>query len=148
MIKLDIKVAKIIDVLDHPNADKLYIEKLDVGGEEKQIVSGLKGNYEKDELLGKKILLVNNLKPAKLRGEKSEGMLLAVSEGEKVGVLETDLEVGTQIYFEEKPYEEQITITEFMGIKLEYDGELKANGISCNYPKNIKADKGLKGIVR
>ena len=147
MIKLDLVVGEIIEILDHPNADKLYIEKLDVKGEEKQIISGLKDHYEKQELLGKKIILVNNLKPANLRGEKSEGMLLAVSQNQKVGVLETDLEIGTKIYFK-KPYSDQITINEFMGIKLEYDEELKANEIPCNYPKNIKTDKGLKGIVR
>ncbi len=77
---IDLRVAKIIKVERHPKADKLYIETLDDGtGVERVIVSGLVPFYKEDELLGKSIVLVNNLKPAKLRGVESRGMLLAAS---------------------------------------------------------------------
>jgi methionyl-tRNA synthetase len=77
---LDLRVAKIIKIERHPKADKLYIETLDDGsGQERVIVSGLVPFYKEEELLGKSIVLVNNLKAAKLRGVESRGMLLAAS---------------------------------------------------------------------
>ncbi|OQB94732.1 MAG: Methionine--tRNA ligase [Spirochaetes bacterium ADurb.Bin110] len=77
---IDLRVARIIKIERHPHADKLYIETLDDGsGSERVIVSGLVPFYREDELLGKNIVLVNNLKPAKLRGIESAGMLLAAS---------------------------------------------------------------------
>lgn len=77
---VDLRAAKIIEIERHPEADKLYIETLDAGdAEPRQIVSGLVPFYREDELLGKTIVLVYNLKPAKLRGIKSQGMLLAAS---------------------------------------------------------------------
>ncbi|MCX7026840.1 MAG: methionine--tRNA ligase [Spirochaetes bacterium] len=75
-----LKVAKIVKIERHPKADKLYIETLDDGsGTERVIVSGLVPFYREEELLGKNIVLVDNLKPAKLRGVESKGMLLAAS---------------------------------------------------------------------
>ena len=77
---VDLRVAKIVKIERHPKADKLYIETLDDGsGAERVIVSGLVPFYEEEELLGKSIVLVNNLRPAKLRGVESRGMLLAAS---------------------------------------------------------------------
>jgi methionyl-tRNA synthetase len=77
---IDLRVAKIVKIERHPKADKLYIETLDDGsGEERVIISGLVPFYTEEELLGKHIVLVNNLKPAKLRGIESNGMLLAAS---------------------------------------------------------------------
>jgi len=77
---LDLRVAKIVKIERHPKADKLYIETLDDGsGNERVIVSGLVPFYKEEDLLGKSIVLVNNLKPAKLRGVESRGMLLAAS---------------------------------------------------------------------
>lgn len=77
---VDLRVAKIVKIERHPKADKLYIETLDDGsGQERVIVSGLVPFYKEEELLGKSIVLVNNLKPAKLRGVESRGMLLAAS---------------------------------------------------------------------
>ncbi len=77
---IDLRAAKIVKIERHPKADKLYIETLDDGsGVERVIVSGLVPFYREDELLGKTIVLVNNLKPAKLRGVESKGMLLAAS---------------------------------------------------------------------
>ncbi|MGO8694168.1 MAG: methionine--tRNA ligase [Rectinemataceae bacterium] len=77
---IDLRAAKIVKIERHPKADKLYIETLDDGsGSERVIVSGLVPFYRAEELLGKTIVLVNNLKPARLRGVESRGMLLAAS---------------------------------------------------------------------
>jgi methionyl-tRNA synthetase len=77
---IDLRAAKIVKIERHPKADKLYIETLDDGsGVERVIVSGLVPFYREEELLGKTIVLVNNLKSAKLRGVESRGMLLAAS---------------------------------------------------------------------
>ncbi|MBN2874219.1 MAG: methionine--tRNA ligase [Spirochaetales bacterium] len=77
---IDLRVAKIVKIERHPKADKLYIETLDDGtGNPRVIVSGLVPFYKEEELLGKSIILVNNLKPARLRGVESRGMLLAAS---------------------------------------------------------------------
>jgi methionyl-tRNA synthetase len=77
---IDLRVAKIVKIERHPKADKLYVETLDDGsGQERVIVSGLVPFYKEEELLGKHIVLVSNLKSAKLRGVESRGMLLAAS---------------------------------------------------------------------
>ncbi|MFQ3620038.1 MAG: methionine--tRNA ligase [Spirochaetales bacterium] len=78
-------VGKITHIQRHPQAEKLYIERVNTGTEELQIVSGLVPYYQQEELLGKHIVLVRNLKPAKLRGEMSNGMLLAA---ETEGIVE------------------------------------------------------------
>lgn len=83
--KLDLRIATILEVSDHPNADKLYVVKIDLGGEQRQIVAGIKPAYTKEELVGKQIVVVANLEHAKLRGVESQGMLLAAdSEGKAV----------------------------------------------------------------
>jgi methionyl-tRNA synthetase len=82
-----LKVAKIIKIQRHPDAEKLYIETIDTGAEERTIVSGLVPHYKEEELLGKHIILVSNLKPAKLRGVMSNGMLLAASAEGAVDVI-------------------------------------------------------------
>lgn len=94
---LDLKVAKIVGVENHPKADRLYVLTLDVAGKTRQVVSGIKAYYTKDELLGKGVVLLANLKPVKLRGVLSEGMLLAESQGEQVRLLEATLESGSAI---------------------------------------------------
>ncbi len=79
--KLDLRVAKVIDVKDHPNADTLYLLLLDVGKLGKRIiVAGMKPHYSKDEIKGKSIVVVSNLRPANIRGAKSNGMLLAAED--------------------------------------------------------------------
>ena len=79
--KVILKVSKIIECEKHPEGDKLYILKLDCGEEEpRQIVSSIVPYYKKEELMGRNIVLVSNLKPANFRGVKSYGMLLAASE--------------------------------------------------------------------
>lgn len=96
---LDLKVAEIIEAADHPNADKLYVLQINLGTEKRQLVAGLKGHYSKEELKGKKIIVITNLKYAKLRGIESQGMLLAGDDGESVGVLTVHKsEAGSQVY--------------------------------------------------
>jgi methionyl-tRNA synthetase len=92
---VDLRAARITAVERHPEADKLYIETIDIGDEEpRTIVSGLVPHYREEELLGRTVIVVYNLKPAKLRGVKSNGMLLAASRktnaGEEVEVLFAD----------------------------------------------------------
>ena len=88
--RVDLRVARITEVEKHPKADKLYIETVDLGGETRQIVSGLVPYYRAEQLQGRNILLVANLKSARLRGVESQGMLLAAKEGETVEVLFAD----------------------------------------------------------
>ena len=100
--KLDIRVAEIISAEDHPDADKLFVLNVDAG-EPRQIVAGLRAYYTKEQMVGRKVLMVFNLKPAKLRGLRSEGMLLAADDedlgGEKVLLLRpsSDLPNGTRM---------------------------------------------------
>jgi methionyl-tRNA synthetase len=79
--KLDLRVAKVADVQDHPQADKLYVLQVDLGPLGKRtIVAGMKPYYTKEQILGKSIVMVINLKPATLRGVESKGMLLAATD--------------------------------------------------------------------
>ncbi|MDR0759305.1 MAG: methionine--tRNA ligase, partial [Treponema sp.] len=84
---LDLRAAQIVKIERHPNAEKLYIETLDIAGEERIIVSGLVPYYREEELLNKRIIVAYNLKPAKLRGVESRGMLLAAEAKREDGSL-------------------------------------------------------------
>ncbi|MBW2988885.1 methionine--tRNA ligase [Candidatus Woesearchaeota archaeon] len=95
---LSLKVAKIKKVDDHPEADRLYVLEVDIG-EKRQIVAGIKKFYRKEELEGKNIIIVSNLKPAKLRGVISEGMLLAVEKGDGCKVLFAEGKPGEDAVF-------------------------------------------------
>jgi methionine--tRNA ligase beta chain len=78
--KLELKVAEIKEVNDHPNADRLYVLTIDLGDKQKQIVAGIKASYQKEDLIGKQVVVIDNLEPAILRGVESQGMLLAASD--------------------------------------------------------------------
>ena len=97
--KMDLRVGEILEVNDHPDADKLYVLKVDIGEKEIQLVAGIKNFYKKDELKGKKIVVFTNLEPAVLRGVKSEGMLLAADKDGRVTLLvpEKNIESGAKI---------------------------------------------------
>jgi|SRR5579864_725644 len=98
--KLELRIAKVLEARPHPNADKLLLIQIDVGGEQKQIIAGIRQHYTPEQLLGKLIVVVNNLAPAMIRGEVSNGMLLAATSGEKVILLVPDdpqCEVGAKI---------------------------------------------------
>ncbi|MFU0825769.1 methionine--tRNA ligase [Clostridium sp.] len=78
--KIDLRVAKVIECEPVKKANKLLKLKVDLGGEERQVISGIAKYYKPEELVGKYIVLVANLKPVKLRGELSQGMILAASD--------------------------------------------------------------------
>lgn len=77
--KIELRVAKVLECEQHPKADKLLVFKLKVGSEERQIVSGIAKFYKPEDLIGKKLVVVLNLKPVKLRGVVSEGMILSAA---------------------------------------------------------------------
>ena len=98
-VKLDLRVARVVAAEAHPNADKLIVLKIDMGGgQERQILAGIRQWYAPEQLVGKSIVLVANLAPRKMRGLESNGMLLAatVKEGDEyrdVVVITLDREV-------------------------------------------------------
>lgn len=100
--KIDLRVAKIEKAEAHPDADKLVILQIDVGEfGKRQIVAGIRAHYKVEELEGRKIVLVSNLKPAKLRGKESKGMLLAADDGKSVRLLSVKESVpGTKVFAE------------------------------------------------
>jgi methionyl-tRNA synthetase len=77
--KVKLKTARVLSCEKHPDADKLLVLQIEVGKEERQLVAGLAEHYAPDELVGRTIVIVANLKPAKLRGKESQGMLLAAN---------------------------------------------------------------------
>ncbi len=115
--KLDLRVGEIKEVTEHPNADKLYINKVKVGDEERTLVAGLKPYYDIDELTGKKIVVLMNLESAKLRGVTSEAMMLVAEEEEIVSLLTPQADVGTQISGTMKGAE-QISFNDFQKFNL------------------------------
>lgn len=88
--KLDLRVARVVAAERVPKADKLLHLKLDVGGVAREIVAGIAMHYTPEQMIGKTIVIVANLQPAKIRGIESNGMLLAASNGEKLFVLTPD----------------------------------------------------------
>jgi len=97
--KLEIKVAKIKEVKDHPNADKLYVIVIDLGDKLKQIVAGIKSAYTKEDLVGKQVVVVDNLEPAVLRGVESQAMLLAAQDDQGVCIIipEREMKLGSVV---------------------------------------------------
>ncbi len=97
--KVDLRIVKVVECEKVKGADKLLKLKVDLGGEIRQVISGIAKFYKPEELVGKKVILVANLKPVKLRGEDSYGMILsAASDDDKelfVGTIEGELETGS-----------------------------------------------------
>lgn len=148
---LNLRVAKILEAREHPDADKLVILQLDLGTEKRQIVAGIRKYYSSDELYGKQIVIVSNLKPAKLRGEVSQGMLLAASddEGNCVLVDATDCEVGEQLFIEGmENNDKEVDFKDFQNIKLEVkDKKLLADSMVVDTKSGkviIDVDDGWK----
>jgi len=95
----DLRVARVLEARDHPNADRLLVLRIDLGTEERQIVAGIVAHYELDELVDLPLVVVANLQPAKLRGEVSQAMLLAAEDEDgRLGVLlAPESEPGTPV---------------------------------------------------
>src|SRR3989338_4815670 len=139
---LDLRVAKVEKVADHPEADKLYVLDIDVC-HKRQIVAGIKPYYKKEELEGKNIIVVSNLKPAKLRGVVSQGMLLAAEKDGVVKVLMSEGKAGEQARFgTTKNNTDQITYDQFAKLEiLVKDKKVVCQGKSLNINgKEIKID--------
>jgi methionyl-tRNA synthetase len=85
--KLDLRVATVVECKPHPNADKLLVLQIDLGTEKRQICAGLRQFYQPEQLVGKQIVVVANLAPRTMRGEVSQGMLLAASNGDHSKVI-------------------------------------------------------------
>jgi len=90
--KIDLRVATVLSAREHPNADKLMLLQIKVGEAEKQIVAGIRGHYTPEQLVGRQIVVVDNLQEAMLRGEESHGMLLAAGDADQVILLRPDRE--------------------------------------------------------
>ena len=100
-MKVDLRVGKIHTVEDHPNADRLFVVSIDDGTEQgRTICAGLKEYYSADEMIGKSVVFVANLKPRSLRGVNSEGMMLAADDGEgnvRLITIDGDISTGSQV---------------------------------------------------
>ena len=97
--KLDMRVAEILKVEKHPNADKLLVFQLKIGEETRQVVSGISKWYKPEDLVGKKVVMVYNLEPVTLRGVESNGMILSAEKGKMLSVVSTleDIPSGATI---------------------------------------------------
>ena len=91
--KNELRVAKVLEVHEIPGADKLWKLVIDVGAEKKEIVAGIKLHYTREALLGRSIIVVNNLAPSVIRGVESKGMLLAAKSDSQFSILTLDKEL-------------------------------------------------------
>jgi methionyl-tRNA synthetase len=100
-MKVKLRVGRVVEAEDHPNADKLLVLKVDLGDEQRQICAGLKGHYTPEQLLGRNLILVANLAPRTMRGVESQGMLLAASTPDHSQVIvlspESDIAPGSSV---------------------------------------------------
>ncbi len=88
--KLDLRIATVLAAREHPNADKLMLLQIKIGEVEKQIVAGIRAYYRPEDLVGRQIVVVDNLQEVVLRGDESRGMLLAASDPQGVVLLQPD----------------------------------------------------------
>ena len=95
--KIDLRVVEILAAEPVPKTDKLMKIQVSLGDEERTVVSGIAKHYKPEDLIGKHVVLVANLKPAKLRGVMSHGMLLAASKGDELQIVETTMPVGSKV---------------------------------------------------
>ncbi len=97
--KVELKVGTIIECKPHPKADRLLVEQIDLGDEVRQVVSGIAEHYKPEELVGKQVIVVTNLKPVKLRGVESQGMLLCAANDKDLSFVSVakDMPNGTTV---------------------------------------------------
>lgn len=88
--RLELRAATVLAARPHPKADKLMVLDVDVGEKHKQVVAGILPYRAAEELVGRQIIVADNLEPALLRGERSEGMLLAILDGNDLALLVPD----------------------------------------------------------
>ncbi len=94
--KVDLRIARVLEACEHPNADKLLVLKIDLGTEQRQICAGIRGQYDPVTLVGRLIVVVANLAPRMMRGKESQGMLLAAStpEHSRIILLQPDADIA------------------------------------------------------
>ncbi len=152
-----LKVGVVEEVEEHPDADKLYVLKVSLGTKKIQLVAGLKQHYKKDELLGKKIVVVSNLKPAKFRGFESQGMLLAADDGKRVVVVSPAESQPGDIVFPEgsdpvaiSSSRKQLNIEGFYGLGLKVKDEKVMFGVKPlkTAKETIAVDAADDAVVR
>ena len=95
--KIDLRVGKIISAEKHPDADKLLVFQVKMDTEVRQVISGVAKDFSPEEMIGKKVIVVANLKPRKLRGMESKGMLLFAENGKKYEIVSTEAPDGNQV---------------------------------------------------
>jgi len=148
--RLNLKVGLIEKCADHPNANKLQVLTVYFGTETRQIVTGLKDHYKNEELQGLRAVFVTNLKPAKLRGVDSNGMILAGDDGKTVAaiVLEPGSEPGERVLAEGvAPWTKEpaiLTIDEFKAVPLrtaDVDGKVYAAFIDGGKAHLLQTEK-------
>jgi methionyl-tRNA synthetase len=93
--KVSLKIARIKEVKDHPDADRLYVLTVEIGEETRELVAGIKKAYKPEELKDKLVVVVDNLQPAVIRGVESNGMVLATQDGDTLAVLTPEKPVSS-----------------------------------------------------
>ncbi|MBE5729132.1 methionine--tRNA ligase subunit beta [Candidatus Parvarchaeota archaeon] len=96
--KIKLRVGKVISAEEVENSSKLLKLVISFKDEQRQVIAGIKNHYKPEELVGKKLIVVFNLKPAKLMGLVSDGMILAASDGEKLSALTVDKDIDEGSY--------------------------------------------------
>jgi len=150
---LDLRVAVVTEVRDHPQADKLWVLGVDLGAEKRQLCAGLKPYYpNKADMLGKHLVVVTNLKAARLRGELSQGMLLAADNGGQIGVLEApNSPSGTQVTADgvSGAGAPEITIQDVAALAMEAKaGKAYVNGkVLRTEMGTVRVDRGVEGKI-
>jgi methionyl-tRNA synthetase len=93
--KIELRIGRVLAADPHPNADRLLVLKVDLGPEQRQVVAGIRASYaDPQALIGREVVVVANLEPAKLRGVESQGMLLATQDAAGISLLRPDREVA------------------------------------------------------
>ncbi|MFT4250261.1 MAG: methionine--tRNA ligase [Candidatus Woesearchaeota archaeon] len=146
---LNLQAATILDVRNHPNADKLYLINIDLGSEQRQLVAGLKEHYEPEELQGKTAVVITNLQKATIRGETSQGMLLASEDKQgRVGLLLVNAQPGETLHIENSTSnDKELAFNEFTKLTITSNKE----GVTIdgnNILAEITVDKQAYGNVR
>lgn len=155
--RLDLRIGKIIEVEKHPDADSLYVEKIECGDESgpRTVISGLVNHVPIEEMKDRKVVVLCNLKPVKMRGILSEAMVMCASCPEKVELIEPPegVKPGDRLKFEEYPGEpdaqlnpkkkiwEQVSVdikTDDNGIAMYKSSPFKVDGVEGSFKSSLK----------